>query len=185
MKTININKITKANKHSHYTRERLHKVYIGNDLNCYFSNFNEAEWFIAETNRMLNKTAQELNRVFIEVWCEQRKIYLTYHKHFMRMNNKGISAQIERQFDLMLTRSHWENGNSFTFTYLYQISDTLDEWINEIMDMLRKNNKNNNVDDFKAIRERLSYIKQKLDSWGKKYNEREPPAPYDKRKQSV
>ena len=92
MKRIGINKIQKGNKQSHYTREKLHRIGLGNDLNCYFSNLHEAKAFMAETNRMLNITAQELNRIFIEAWTEQRKIYLTYHRYFIKMKNRGISA---------------------------------------------------------------------------------------------
>jgi hypothetical protein len=182
MKRINLNKIQIANKNSHYIRERLHCVFLGNGLKCYFSNLKEAQSFVAQTNKMLNQSAQELNRIFIEAWSEQRKIYLTYHRYFLKMKNKNMSAQLERQFDLMCTRSSWENGNYFTFTYFYSIIETIDQWITEIIKMLTEVKKNYNIDDFRVIRERLAYLKQKIDGWGQVYNDREPPCPYDKSK---
>lgn len=45
MKRIRINKITKSNKDSHYTRERLHRVYLGNELNCYSAYIKKREYF--------------------------------------------------------------------------------------------------------------------------------------------
>ncbi len=101
MKRIRINKIIEAKKDSIYTREKFNCIFLGNNLKCYFRNYTQAKTFMAETNRMLNTTAQGLNKLFIEAWSEQRKIYLMYHRLFLKMKNKNISQQIERQFDLI------------------------------------------------------------------------------------
>lgn len=184
MRHIKLLQIKKANKDSHYTRERLNSICLGNDLICYFSNYKDAKKFMAETNRMLNNTAQELNRTYIEAWTEHRKIYLTYHKILMKYKYKDYPIIIEKQFDLMCSRSQWSNGNHFTFSYFFQIKENLQEWLLLIIKVLSQNKKSYNVDIFKAIIERLNFIEQKLKVWGQVYAENAPPCPYDYSKKS-
>lgn len=181
MKLIKVSHIKEANKDSHYTREKLNEVCLGNGLKCYFSNIKKATKFLAETNRTLNIIAQELNRIYIELWSEQRKIFLTYHKLFVRSKVREYPVLIERSLDLMCTRSTWRNGNHFTFSYFSNIIEYMHDWIKEITTGLRRQNHNYNIDIFRSIDERINYIEKKLMMIGSEFTDA-PPCPYDNSK---
>ena len=181
MQRIRINKLVKGEKDSIVTREKLHAVYLGNGITCYFSNIKKAESFLAETNRMLNNNAQLLNKLYIETWTAQRVLFLTHHWIFIRNWNSPFIPLIEKEFNLMLTRSHWTNGNQFTFKYFYGIIGYMDEWIKATCKLLKENHKSYEVEAFKVCQEQSAYIKNKLDNWGKQYFEHRPNCYYDKR----
>ncbi|HPB25616.1 MAG TPA: hypothetical protein PLB59_07975 [Bacteroidales bacterium] len=178
MRKIKIDKMTLSNKDSHYMRERLNAVHLGNELTAYFTNKKNLTNFIAKTNKMLNITAQELNLIYIELWTEQRKLFLTYHHLFSRSKVRQHIAILERSFDLLVTRSAWTNGNHFSFSYIYKIIEYLNDWVSEAIIIMRKHNRNFSVDGFRVIRERLINVKNKIDTWGEKFTDA-PPCPYD------
>lgn len=179
MKLIKINHVTQANKRSVYKREKLNKICLGNGLNCYFSDYKKLMKFLAETNKMLNLAAQELNRIYIEIWTEQRKVYLTYHMVFSRsMKLKDCYNQTERNFNLLCTRSDWTNGNHFSFNYFTNIIEILFQWVDEILNLMKSKNLYSNIDTFGTIKERIKYIENKIMTWGKEYTNA-PPCPYD------
>lgn len=179
MRLIKINKITRANKTSNYTREKYNCISLGNGLSCYFSSYTNATKFIAETNRMLNTTALELNRIYIEVWTEQRKIFFSYHDVFMHSYKlREYPVMIEKAFNLMMTRSHWINGNSFTFSYFSNIIEWLGAWCDELMKYMQTKNLYATVDVFIPLKERIKYIEEKINKWGSEYT-KAPPCPYD------
>ena len=163
------------------SREKFHTVSLGNGLKCYFSNINEAKSFMAKTNRMLNQQAQLLNKLYIETWTAQRIIYLTHHYMFIRNWNSTYPQQIEKAFNLMLLRSGWQNGNEYTFIYFYNIVELLHEWIDENINLLKKNHKKYEIEAFRLVKEQTDYMKMKLDVWGKAFADREPACFYDKR----
>jgi len=180
MRKIKIDKVTLSNKDSRYMRERLNAVHLGNELTAYFSSIKNLTSFVAKTNAMLNVTAQEINLIYIELWTEQRKLFLTYHHLFNRSKVRQHIALLEKSFDLLVTRSSWTNGNYFSFAYIYKIIEYLNDWVTEAISIMRKHNRNYPVDGFRVIRERLIYVKNKIDTWGEKYT-MAPPCPYDLR----
>jgi len=179
MKQIKIQYLKEANKKSHLTRERMYSVFLGNDLTCYFKNKKKAQAFIAETNRMLNDTAQELHLIYIDLWNTYRKIYFSHHLLFLRMNCKDFPLIIEKQFDLMLTRSNWGNGNYYTFTCFFTIIDYLKQWMIHITDVLKKANSMYLCQQFDSFNNRFEYLLYKLKTWGEVYYKNAPPCPYD------
>ena len=98
MKRIKINKLAKGDKNSNITREKLHSIFLGNGLTCYFSNIKKAQKFMADTNRMLNNNAQLLNKLYIETWTAQRMLYLTHHWMFIRNWNDPHIPLIEKEY---------------------------------------------------------------------------------------
>ncbi len=181
MKRIKINKIEKGNKTSLLTREKLHSISLGNGLTCYFTNIKNADSFMAETNRMLNTSAQLLNKLYIETWTAQRVLYLTHHWIFIRNWNCHYIPLIEKDFNLLLQRSHWQNGNQFTFKYFYSIIEYLHDWINETVKLLKDNHKTYDIEAFMVCKEQTNYLKAKLDTWGKEHFDNRPNCFYDKR----
>lgn len=181
MQRIKIDKLLKGNKNSVITREKLHSISLGNGLTCYFSNLKNAQKFMADTNRMLNNNAQLLNKLYIETWTAQRTLYLTHHWIFIRNWNDPHIPMIEKEFNLMLTRSHWTNGNHFTFKYFYSIIGLMNDWIESTTKLLKENHKTYEIEVFRVCREQSDYIRNKLDNWGKQYFENRPNCYYDKR----
>lgn len=179
MKQIKIQHLGEPNKKSHLTRERQYSVYLGNDLTCYFKNKTKARAFIAETNRMLNQSAQELHLIYIDIWNAYRKMYFSHHLLFVRMNCRDYPVIIEKQFDFMIRRSSWENGNHYTFTYFDSIIDYLKAWIKEIKSVLKKANSLYLFQQFDSFNNRFEYLQYKLKTWGEVYYKNAPPCPYD------
>lgn len=185
MRQIKIQQIREPNKKSHLTRERMYSIFLGNDLTCYFKSMTKAKAFIGETNRMLNDTAQELHLIYIDIWNTYRKMYFSHHLLFIRMNCKDYPVIIEKQFDHMIRRSGWQNGNYFTFTYFDSIINYLQAWIKEITGVLKKANSVYLCQQFDSFNNRFEYLQYKLKTWGEVYYKNAPPCPYDFKKKNA
>jgi hypothetical protein len=185
MKAIKINKIRKARKSSILTREKYHSIFLGNGLTCYFSNEKKAYAYMASTNRFLNNKVLELNKIYIEVWAEQRSMYLVFYKLFSNdMTLSNFQVQIEKALDMIMTRSKYQNGNHFTFKWFYHIIELLKEWNEYLMELLKSKNRFYNLYDLEILNQRLDWIKSMFDNWGKEHAENAPPCFYDNSKKN-
>lgn len=174
MKRIKVNNLNKGDKTNILTRKKFHSIMMGNNLKCYFSNYRAAKRFIASTNAMLNINAQLLNRLYIDTWTAQRNIYLTHHTLFLRNRFTDEIIMIEKSFDLLCTRSHFVDGNHFSFKHFYNILYNIEIIIERIRKVLKDNHKTYDLEIFRILREQLLYIRNNLDNWGLKYAENAP-----------
>jgi hypothetical protein len=180
MRAIHIDKLNKAQKRSIVTREKHHSICLGNGLTCYFTNEKKARTFLAETNRFLNQKVLELNRIYVDLWSEQRSMYLVFFKAFSTDQKlRQFAANIEKSLDMVMTRSHYTNGNTFTFKYFYNVMDNLREWNDYLIVLLKGKNRFYNVYNLEIISQRLGWLKSVFDTWGKEYWENRPNCFYD------
>jgi len=171
MKKINITSITKADYSSHLTKLRTHCVSLGNGSINYFSNINKAKEFLAKTNRFLNERLFDLNELYIDV-----------HTHFQRnwfyFNNsqqlKGLEFECYKNFELIqdcmnlvYTRSHYTNGNQFTFKHIFEIHNCL---INTVIIIKKLHVMRGNYAESKymdVIIRRIKYVKMLIEKYPK------------------
>ena len=135
---------------------------------------------MAGTNRFLNQKVLELNKIYIEIWTEQRSMFLVFYELFsndVTLNN--YSVNIEKRMEMVMTRSRYQNGNQFTFKWFYDIIDMLKEWDEYLVKLLKSKNRFYNLYNLEILLQRLDWIKTMFDNWGKEYAEKEPTCFYD------
>jgi hypothetical protein len=171
MRAINLFKIELPIKSSHYTKQRMYSVWLGNGAKRYFSNLKDAKAFITETNRFLNDRLHELNYQYGVIFTEYRKVwfYLSDNYETRKFEKKIIEcfAFIDKFFIQAGTRSGTINGNYFVFNYLFGICEHLVIIIDEIINVLKQRRysaEEKRVDTFKR---QIVFIRSELDGFGK------------------
>ena len=71
---IRLDKLQTGLKSSLLTREKRHRISLGNGLTVYFTNINEAKSYLNATNRFLNNLMHNLSNIYIQLWSEYRKL---------------------------------------------------------------------------------------------------------------
>jgi hypothetical protein len=171
MRAINLFKIELPNKSSHYIKQRMYLIGLGNGAKRYFSNLKEAKAFMTETNRFLNDRLHELNYQYGVIFSEYRKVwfYLSDNYETRKFEAKIIEcfSFIDKFFMQAGTRSGTINGNYFVFNYLFGICEHLMTIIDEIINVLKQRHysaEEKRVDTFKR---QIVFIKSELDNFGK------------------
>lgn len=119
MKKVCINKIS--------TEGKKYTVFLGNGTATSFTNKDNAKQFIAETNDFLTKQLYHINELYqlVNSFYREQWGYFQNDKKTNATNlfetERYCSAtlrEIENCLDLAVNRSHWTNGNYFTFYHL-------------------------------------------------------------------
>lgn len=140
MKKIQVKTSGIADKTSIITKQRSHSVLLGNNVRLTYTTKKDLAYSLAEVNRRLNMIMFELNELWIFSFGEFRRIWfymepqsrLPHDRKFLELNQ-----DINRAFALLPDRSHWVNGNVFSFKYLDQIIGALDEELKAMADVRR------------------------------------------------
>jgi len=131
MKKIALNHLLPADKSSIYIKSKSYQLYLGNGHKVRFRNETKAKAFLVEVNESLNFCLLRINKVYKDLFCHYRDVW------FYLDNGKKAVAEdvmirnmfdaIDKNFELMVTRSHFENGNNFVFKYLNHCLENLTE----------------------------------------------------------
>lgn len=130
MKKINIVNIQLPNTDSVYISQKNYSVGIGNGKLIEFKSLKAAKCFVAETNRFLNDILIQTNYLYIYCFTEYRKNWVFFSARISKVYMKLLSIErgildavrdIEHHFNLVVTRSHYPNGNHFTWSHLTKI----------------------------------------------------------------
>ena len=78
MKQIKIQEINLPDKSSHYIKDKMYNILLGNDHREYFGSEKLAEKFLAETNRFLNIKLHEANYLYYTLFAEFRKCWFFF-----------------------------------------------------------------------------------------------------------
>lgn len=168
MKKIKLENYTDPKPGSIFVRDKSYWVWLGNGVKRSFSNRKHAEAFLVATNRFLNQKVFELNRLYVEVFAEYRRLWFYFDKSQTVINNR-IEANLEwtnKKFNLMIDISSHINGNFTSFQNMRVIIDNLRDIVNELMTLQKQ--KNNWVEKYN-----LAVIAARLDELEKALNDYE------------
>ncbi len=164
MKRIKLTNYTPPDKSSVFTENLKYSVSLGNGYSASFANGKEAKAFLAETNRELNNKMYELNLLFGDVIKMYRNAwpYFDFGRKSVVNNLQGIIKDrvdgVENSFNLLVDRSHFENGNSFVFSHFYSIIDSLKKICSDLSEMYCSKNHPVLMYEADSLNVRLDYI---------------------------
>lgn len=136
MKKIELKHITQPDKESHYIKQRMYCLFLGNGHREYFTNYKDAKKYLADTNRFLNIKLHQSNFYYSYIFTEYRNIWFYFEGRSpsQRKDHMGIERKITLLFnqdDKVLNRiarkTYRSNDNVFAFKYLLLIIDNLYE----------------------------------------------------------
>ena len=115
MKKITLTRILTADRSSIYTKRKNYCISVGNGVSARFSNLEKAEAFLTKLNEELNFNLSVMNMILVEIFTNYRRLWFylnnlpEYSAHERRITE--AFQDIDRYFNIMVTRSHFENGN--------------------------------------------------------------------------
>lgn len=167
MKRIQIKEIKHPDKSSVYINQKQYCIFLGNELRYYFKSEKAALKFLADTNRMLNNKLHELNYIYGLVFIEYRKIWFYCENRFKEFDDKfnSITASINKKFDIIVARSHWNNGNYLTFKHMFDIARLLSEALIFIKKLYNHKNYYKDLQLIDMNLDRISKIVEGLKNW--------------------
>ncbi|MFW5804033.1 MAG: hypothetical protein ACOCWG_02260 [bacterium] len=180
MKKINLNKIHYPEKQSHYVKMKMYAIAIGNGHREYFTNIKDAKKYLAELNRFLNMRLHELNNLYFLSFGEYRRSWFVFGSddpnmidHFQKMENniKAKFDSIDFSFKYCVERSHWQNGNHFTFKHMASICDNLTDILDIIREFFYDRKFYHEIYRLTGYMNQLKLIKIKLENFGKNDND--------------
>jgi hypothetical protein len=167
MKKIKIETYSTPRPESHYSRDKYYWVWLGNGSKRLFSNRKHAEAFLVKTNRFLNEKIFELNRLYVEIFAEYRRLwfYFDSDRKIVSEQVDDLMVWINRKFTITIENSRNENGNFNVFRNLRQIISDLSHIINVCSDLQAQ--KNNWVEKYNLIvmQRRLSDIENEIGNY--------------------
>jgi len=169
MKKIKIEKYDEPRVGSIYTRDKYYWVWLGNGSKHRFSNRKHAEAFLAQTNRFLNERVFELNRLYVEVFAEYRRLWFYFDKS-ATLDNERIEGLLEftnKKFNILIDRSGGENGNFNVWHSMRVLIDNMLEIVKVLEDLQKK--KNNWVEKYNlaVIAARLDEVERLIEEFEK------------------
>lgn len=151
MKKIKIENYENPKPLSIYTKDKYYWVWLGNETKHRFSNRKHAEAFLVRTNRFLNERLFELNRLYVEIFTEYRRLWFYFDRKAMESNIQieGTLEWINKKFNIVIDRSQGINGNFNVFQNMLIIVDNLKHIIKVLTDL--QTQKNNWVERYNLI----------------------------------
>lgn len=170
MKHIKINKYHKIND--------AYVVYLGNGTVHKFKQERQAKRFLSVTSTFLTKTMYDLRYIYSQIELQYNRNWAYFYHDKKSMSSKkslddnfckGTIRLIQDEFDLIVERCEFTNGNYFSFQKLILIIKE-SKRIVHTLDKVHKS-KSNAVDryEYDALFDRLTFLESKLNN----YNERE------------
>lgn len=169
MRKIKINKIGLPVVKSHYIKNNMYSVHLGNGSRTFFSNLKDAKKFIADTNRFLNLKCHELNYLYINIRGEYQKNWFYFDNEFEQQERNILEyfKGIDNAFIMCIERSHHTNGNYFVFKNLFYIIEGLQSALNLIIRMLRGRKHHIDIKRLQILNSQAVNIKQELIDYAK------------------
>ncbi|MFZ4523779.1 MAG: hypothetical protein ACOYNC_18900 [Bacteroidales bacterium] len=155
---------------SYYQSRNCYTIPLGNGVITRWSNFEDAESFLAKTNVKLNYKVVTINQILIETYSHYRKIwfYMTNLPDHVAMDYqiKNALDGIDKNFEMATTRGHFENGNHFVFKHLFGILDYLIDILTILQKVERHHKKYAEINMLEVFKERVEYARQDLKTIG-------------------
>lgn len=141
MKKIQLKTIYRGDKSSIRTNARKHWICIHSDLRISFTDYRQAEAFLSKTNDFLNVKLYELNELYIDLFTHYRRNWF-YFEYNIQDDSACTAAFdiINKYMNLIINRSHYENGPVMVFNWMIGSYRQILTVINILKDLHRKRN---------------------------------------------
>ena len=121
MKTIDIKEFTPPDKKSPFIKNRMFKVFLGNEQQYYFKSQTACNNFIIKANQFLNDKFKHINLLYGSVFLEYRKYYIFVQSPEHEKNERKILENfklVENSLLMACMASGRPNGNYYAVTNL-------------------------------------------------------------------
>lgn len=166
MKKVSLDKWSKSNKKSIYTRERSNFVSLGNGVSRLFSNYKECTAFIAAINKEINVSIDQVNLMYMDVFREYR-IYFRSLETYQAQTFSQLIHDIDTLLFRSLNNSQSPNGNHFTFHYLAKVCSMLKLAVEILVDCTKRLNYWHQKRTLEAMLTRVTQIEEEINAIGK------------------
>jgi hypothetical protein len=168
MKKIKIENYREPVKESIYTRDKRYWISLGNGARLSFTNRKDAKAFLARTNRFLNERVFDLNRIYVDVFSEYRRIWF-YFDDGEKENNERIELTMHWtnvRFNVMIRNAGYESGNAYAFQNLRTIISNLLEIIATLRDVQKRRNNWVERYNLEVLSRRLTEVDAMINGYG-------------------
>ena len=169
MKKITLNHIQLADKSSIRLSQKAYTICLGNGNIIRLSNKKEAEAILAEINRDLNFYLVMLNTIYIDVYTHYRKLWFYFNNRNGVEQERDLNSNfsyLDRDFELMVTRSHYENGNQFVFKNFFTACEYLETNIKILQAVELARGGYAEIRMLRVILTRIEFLRDELGSMG-------------------
>ena len=164
MKKVRIEQLNEPKIRSIFLKDKFYWVWLGNGTKHRFTNRKHAEAFLAQTNRFLNERVFELNRLYVEIFAEYRRLWFYFDNHSVVSNEKieNLLEWTNKKFNILIERSSGVNGNFNAFQNMRILIDNLLEVVKVLEELQQR--KNNWVEKYSlaVIATRLNELENAL-----------------------
>lgn len=151
---IKIKHITPPDKSSVYIKHKTYKICIGNGKTLYFNSIRDASACLAQCNKLLNLALIEVNYLYMNLFCEYRRVWLYSDTMPEIQLIQQKLTLIESHINNAVIRTNGINGNHYPWSFLFKAIDIITECFSVIIS-------NNETRGFYADAERCNlFIKQ-------------------------
>jgi len=121
---------------------------------------------LANLNDFLNLRLFEMNEIYIELFTHYRRCWFYFENDISGETSiKSYFIECDKFFHLLVTRSHYENGPSYTLNWISQAAKSLKTVIKILQDLHRKRNGWAEIKNLEAVASRLNYIQNAVLTW--------------------
>ncbi len=170
MKKITLTRILTADRSSIYTKRKHYCISVGNGVSARFSNLEKAEAFLTKLNEELNFNLSVMNMILVEIFTNYRRLWFylnnlpEYSAHERRITE--AFQDIDRYFNIMVTRSHFENGNYFVFQNFRRCLAAMDEILSVLKKYELQRTAYAEYRMLKALSERIDIVRSEINQLG-------------------
>ena len=168
MKKINLTYIRRPAKESVFSWQKTFSVFLGNGVNCSFTSEKKAKIFLAQTNRFLNDTLQELNQIYISIFTEYRNLW------FVIDIEKIIEERLQncdRLWRRIVLQRHGENSNTFIYLDFIKLSEEMKTIIEELCGQLKQQKNYARINIMATLKFRIEQVCVKFENYGKEFTQ--------------
>jgi hypothetical protein len=126
--------------------------------------------FLAETSRFLTGSLYEARSIYISVWNKFQLSWGYFQSNselFLEGENcQDLLTRISKSFDLAVNRSHWENGNHFSFTHIFSVIQSQKEIIKALNKVFELKGTTHEIYECEAMYNRLINLECELKNYG-------------------
>jgi hypothetical protein len=159
-----------------FTHDREgYKVCLGNGTIHYFSNEKAVKKFLVDTNKFLTRQLYDVRSIYISTWTiyQNNWCYFKHDKATMGIqqyvDDRTLAAdlaQCQENFNYVISRCQYTNGNHFTFRHLLQSIELLKHCIKVLDQLFAK--KSNAMDTYanQSLFRRLLQAETEINQYG-------------------
>lgn len=149
-------------------------VWFGNRVGVRFASKRNIREFLADTNRFLNRVIIELNELYITLFAEYRRIWLT----LMNFKSGNITnlAQEERemqknindiadQFSRVGNSAHGTSSGAWSFIHLQNVCFMMNAVITQIVKISKARNNTAQYHSLEILIERITILANRLGNY--------------------